>query len=159
MLAVIGVSATHAEVFVRPAVWHVNFDDDGMATKTGGSLGIGAALGPGLAHEVGIDAATVAWKLERPSAPASPGAFLGVKGDGRLRPLLVGYRYRFGANGARFQPDAGGSLGVAKVSGELAFEGAGTSYAGPTDDWKTAWAGATGWKAGEICPKSESLRK
>ena len=130
--------------FLRPSGWYVDYNNPDYKSKTGAAVAVGATLGVTQAHELAVEVAQVSWAVQRPFGLIVPGGFLGVTGSGRLTPVLANYRCYLGRPEARVRFYGGGSLGEAKVAGDIAFLQSGFSYGGHTDTWRTMFGGTAG---------------
>lgn len=106
----VATAGIRAEPFVRAAGIYAVFQRDGFANRAGFSLAAGTALGADGNHELGLETGGLDWKYHKAFEipPGVIGASRGEGGDGRLIPVILTYRYRFGsaATPLRFHVEA-----------------------------------------------------
>ena len=106
--------SARAEGFIRPSLLFVSPTMSGASTATGFGIAAGGRFGPKAAHELSLEGAWVSWD------ESATYAGYHVSGTLRYQPLLVTYRYYFGApeSPARFyvSPTAGFACTTAEVN-------------------------------------------
>jgi opacity protein-like surface antigen len=136
--------AAFTEGFIRPAAWYLDYTEAEMPSKAGASLAAGARFGEIKQHELSLEVARASWSWDHLSGLA-PGFMLGRSSSGHLTPVLVNYRYYFGAADSRFIFFMGGSAGVTKVSGNVQVVLSGPpSYGSSLDKTQATWSGTVG---------------
>lgn len=130
-----------AEVFLRPSVWHFDYDAPGFESKFGPALEIGTTLAASGRHAVSMEAARLPWEY---NLPVTPGSLLGTVGSGHLTSVLANYRYYFHAPAARWRVFAGASAGATKISGHAKTRLSGVAYDGELDGWSKTFGGTLG---------------
>ncbi len=131
-----------AELFVRPSVMYVSYQNSGYSNKTGLSLAAGSTLGASNEHELGLEIASMNWALTQ-NAGAGQFVFT-TKGSGQFVPYLVNYRYRFGAEDAQLRVFLGLSLGLANSRGDLTQYRSGAAPHASFSKWSAVYGGAFG---------------
>ncbi len=135
------VTTAHAHSFlVRPAAMHLNFTDDTFTSEQGFSLAAGLTLDSNRAHELTVEIGRTDWSFSAPFM-ASP---FKTTGEGDATLAHASYRYNFLASTARLRPYLGGSLGAAKLSGDIQRVLSGPWYVGQIDDWTFSCAASAG---------------
>jgi opacity protein-like surface antigen len=134
----------HARDFlVRPAAMHLNFTDDTFTSEEGFSLAAGLTLGSNRAHELSVEIGRTDWEFSAPLFVFNNTQFK-TTGQGDATLAHVSYRYNFLPSTARLRPYLGGSLGAAKLSGDIERKLSGPWYVGQIDDWTLSYAASTG---------------
>ncbi|MBK8478670.1 MAG: hypothetical protein IPL39_21025 [Opitutaceae bacterium] len=111
LLALLATAARlRAEPFVRIAGNYAVYQRDGFSNRAGLSLAAGTSLGADNNHELGLETGSLDWGYKESfEVPRDVfGAVSGERGDGRLIPVLLTYRYCFGraATPLRFHIEA-----------------------------------------------------
>ena len=132
-----------AEMFVRPSVMYVSFQNSGYSNKTGLSLAAGTTLGAGAEHELGLEIVLMDWALSQDLNAGGPFVFP-TTGSGHLVPYLANYRYRFGAKDAQLRYYLGPSLGLANYRGDLTQIRSGVIANATVSQWSAVYGGTVG---------------
>lgn len=132
-----------AELFVRPSVMYVSYQNSGYSNKTGLSLAAGATLGARAEHELGLEIGRMDWALSQ-NVNAGGQFVFPTNGSGHFVPFLANYRYRFGANDAQLRYYLGPSLGLANNRGDLTQYRSGVIAHAAFSQWSAAYGGSVG---------------
>lgn len=140
------VAAVHpatADMFVRPSIMYVSYQNSGYSGETGFGLAAGANLGARAEHELGLEIATMDWSLDKIGYAGTPYFFRTI-GSGRLVPCLANYRYRFDVKAGLVRLYLGASFGLANRRGDLTQYRSGVVAHASFSHWSTAYGGTAG---------------
>jgi opacity protein-like surface antigen len=143
-------------LFVAPVAGHLAFGQSHYSGQSSYGFAIGTLLGADQSYEFSVEWTTA--KLAYTQIP--PADIIGASSTqvrGHIRPLLLGYRYRFGWADSRFRFFVGPTVGFTRATGHGSYD-APVSFGPYTADfsrWSASFGGSGGveielWKGGSL---------
>lgn len=145
LLALISLSAAlpteaAAKIFARGSTWQTDHTNSELTDSTDTAIAAGVLLGAAEHHEIGVEAAQNYWAWTRPYGLIP----LHWEGKGKSKLLLASYRYYIGKSDWFVRVYLGGSVGAAKIEGDIAYNGSGVKWLGTADKTQAAFGGTAG---------------
>lgn len=135
--------AAAADSFLRLLVSSDAPTDAGISSATGYGLVAGTRIGPKQEHEFSFECHHTAWNIFLLANAMYP-----VAGRETNTPLLLNYRYQFGAHESRIRFYAGPALGFTRVHLNIAIAyptfAPGPAIERNVTDWSFTWSGSAG---------------